>query len=95
MKKILTISLILFTLTSSLQARCYTDQEISILASTIKDHEVCKKTLALREQFIQENLTKYQPQIETSWWQEPSYIAGGVIISFGFGIAIGAVLLSK
>lgn len=58
---------------------------MSHIATAIKDLQTCQRTLDLREQFIQENMMKFQPQAEPAFWQEPSFIISGMVVSFGVG----------
>jgi hypothetical protein len=75
-----------------LQAKCLTEQETAILAQAIRDLDTCKQTLVLREKFIE---TEMPRPIPIAVWQEPYVIVGGVVVSFGLGLVLGAALLGK
>lgn len=74
-------------------AVCYDQAQLAVIAKGLNDLELCRKTLALREQFIEE--AKINPPPESAWWQEPQMVVGGVVISFAVGSIVGALVMAK
>lgn len=69
---------------------CYSPEQLAAIAQELQGHELCKKTLALREQFIEQ--AKLNPPPEQAWWQDPSVVMGGVVVSASVGLAIGLLV---
>jgi hypothetical protein len=67
---------------------CYSDAELSRISKAITDLAACRVSFAEQEMFINENLRKYS-ESGPSFWQEPSFIAGGLIVSFSVGALFG------
>lgn len=65
---------------------CLDELQMRQVAIGLHELEVCKKTLALREQFIE--TIKISATPETAWWQEPTVVVGGVVV----GLAVGGIV---
>lgn len=77
-------------LPATARAECYSTDEVAELARTIKALDQCVGALEIREHFIAEQ--KLSPVPESAWWQEPTVIVSGVVVSFSVGLLIGAVV---
>lgn len=69
---------------------CYDAAQVQQIALGLHELEVCQKTLALREKFIESAKLITTP--ETAWWQEPTVVVGGVVVSLSVGLAIGLLV---
>jgi len=65
---------------------CFSDEELSVMSEEIRDGEDCQVELELYKEFAEENFEKKE---ETSFYQEPSIIIGGVIFSLMVGSMLG------
>lgn len=85
------------SLTTSLlaQSKCYTEAEVAKIASAITSLTKCENELFLRKTFIDETITAQEPPKQTAWWQEPSVIAGGLVISFSTGLLVSLLIAKK
>lgn len=70
---------------------CYDHHQLEKIADGLKDLKTCRATLKLREEFIES--AQLAPPPEHPWWQEPQFIVGGVVVSFGTGLILGALAL--
>jgi hypothetical protein len=62
---------------------CLDAFQLEQVAIALKELEVCKKEVVLRERLIEEAKLTAQPT--AAWWQEPAVIGGGIVMSFGIG----------
>lgn len=88
-KKQLAVSLLLTSLTTSLQAqtKCYSQAEVDKIAQAITNLQVCENELFLRRAFIEKTVTAQEPP-HLAWFQEPQMIVGGLVISFSAGLLV-------
>lgn len=65
---------------------CYTHDERVKLAAVIVDYEKCKIDLDEKNDLIRRNMLTFD-KITTgqAWWQEPSFVWGGMVVSFALG----------
>lgn len=68
---------------------------MEILATVIKDLETCEEILDIREKFIDQELIRYKPRAEPAFWQQPTFVVSGVVVSFSLGVVVGALILAK
>ena len=69
------------------QCACFTPLALEKIATEIKYAETCRYALYEHQEFSKKVTTK---QIE--WYQEPTIIIGGVILSVGIGVFVGFVV---
>lgn len=58
------------------------------IATAIKDLEKCHVDLDAKNQLIHERLETFAGAPALAWWQEPSAIIGGTVVSFSLGAAL-------
>jgi hypothetical protein len=61
------------------------------LSTAVTDLQVCQRSLKLREDFITDQKMAGPPP-ESAWWQEPTFVVGGVVVSLSFGLAVGLLV---
>ncbi len=74
---------------------CYSPSQLKLIANGIQDLKKCEFALTEKERLIQENFIQFQGKSDVAWWQEPNFVAGGVVLSFGLGLTVGVLLLRK
>lgn len=70
---------------------CYSASEVHDLAGAVKDLGACRAELAARERFIEEQRLSAQPL--AAWWQEPSMVVGGIVISAALAASVTAFVV--
>ena len=78
------------TATDLPNAVCYEPAQLEVIAQGFRDLDVCRQTLVLREQFIEQ--AKLAPPPENAWWADPSFVVGGVVVSASVGLALGILV---
>lgn len=71
------------------ECKCYSQRERDLIASKIKDLSLCEFSL---EQY---KIVAAPPPPPTAFWQEPSFVVGGLVVSFSVGVAVGVILTRK
>lgn len=79
-------------ISSTSKAECYTTGEVEKLAKAIVDLQNCSMALIEKDELIQVKLAKYDATI--AWWQEPSVVVGGLVVSASIA-TIATVFLLK
>ena len=69
--------------------RCYTPGERDKIAEAIKDLNYCKMRLRAKDKLVYQRLQTFDGAESLHWWQEPSAVIGGVVVSFSVGALIG------
>lgn len=67
---------------------CYSFVEREKIADAIVSLEKCRVEVAEQDWLIRERLTKFDNANGPSFWQDPSFVVGGVLVSF----SVGAIL---
>lgn len=67
--------------------RCYTQEQVSKIATAITNLGKCEFSLRERERLIEERFIRFDGE-NIAWWQEPNVIWGGVAISFSVGMML-------
>jgi len=65
-----------------LECECFLPPALDIISSDLIKYEKCKVT---RDSYIKTIDELKNRPAATSWWQEPTYIAGGLALSFSLG----------
>jgi hypothetical protein len=68
------------------ECKCYSQRERDLIASKIKDLALCEFSL---EQY---KTVAVPPPPPVAFWQDPSFVVGGLVVSFSVGVAAGVVL---
>lgn len=93
MRKILTLLLtIIYTSNSLAEQGCYSPEERKKIAQAIIDLRLCQVSLMEKDRLIQDKLNSYSgPQ----WWQDPTTIVAGTVISLSVGGILTYILVKK
>lgn len=75
--------------------QCFSPPQLKIIANGIQDLKKCEFALIEKERLIQEDLIKFKQKSDVAWWQEPNFVAGGVVLSFGLGLTLGVLFIRK
>jgi hypothetical protein len=75
--------------------RCYTPGQLKIIATGIQDLKKCEFALAEKERLIEQDFVQFKNKSDVAWWQEPNFVAGGVVLSFSLGLTVGILFLRK
>jgi hypothetical protein len=75
--------------------RCYTKEGIDIAAKATVDLEKCQKDLQIRENLIKERMEIFNANEGEAWWQNPSTIVAGIVISASVATVITAIVMKK
>jgi hypothetical protein len=59
--------------------RCFSKEELHDIAGGLRELETCNEALKMRERFIDKEIAAGHDK--TAWWQEPSFIVGGIVVS--------------
>jgi hypothetical protein len=75
---------------------CYTKDEVTKLADTINAYHVCESEARLQREYIDKSMADFASAGSVRWWQDPTVIVSGVVVSFSVGaLAAGLMLRSK
>jgi len=80
----------LTALAPSATGACYTDLEMAKIAGTITDLKKCSLALAEKTTLIETKLAKFDAA--PAFWQEPTFIMGGTVVSVSLGAMLGFYL---
>lgn len=61
--------------------RCYNKQERDKLATAIVDLQKCQLALDEKERLIEKRFITFDAQHGIAWWQEPTVVFSGMVIS--------------
>jgi hypothetical protein len=64
------------------ECACFTNAALDTIAKGLRNYEVCNIEREELKAFIER---KHEAKQEWQWYQEPSFIAGGLVISFSLG----------
>jgi hypothetical protein len=64
---------------------CYSYADREKIADTIVQLEKCRVEVAEQDWLIRERLTTFGNANEPSFWQDPSFVVGGMLVSFSMG----------
>lgn len=70
---------------------CYTVGELAKIRRGILDLRKCEIRVEEQNQLIQERLQTWNGVPEQAWWQDPTFVWGGISVSFTVGLALGAI----
>ena len=79
--------------TQAADDRCFSRLDVEILSSGLRQLEVCKFELKQKSMLV-EKLTKIDPPT-VAWWQDPTFVFGGMVVSISVGALVGAYVLQK
>ena len=76
-------------------AKCYSSDEVHKIAGGIKELIACRIAVAEKDKLIQERLvtTKGAPGI--AWWQEPTFVWGGMVVSASVASLVTLLVVQK
>lgn len=77
------------------QELCLNPEQQKKLANGVQNLARCQIDLAAKELLIQERMMSFNGAPALAWWQEPTYIVGGMIFSFSAGGILTYYLLKK
>lgn len=66
-------------------ADCYTEAEVEQLALGITDLEKCRIALRETNELLSKRLTMSEVERGAAWWQEPTFVWGGMVVGFSSG----------
>jgi hypothetical protein len=70
---------------------CYSDKELIKLSKAITLYKQCRVELAEKDILINTKLKKYDAA--PAFWQEPSFVVGGIVVSAAVGAGVTWYLL--
>lgn len=80
--------------TAPLESVCYSKEERLKIAKALVDLKKCEVEVYQKTQLIKQNMLTYDGlNPGPAWWQEPSFVAGGIIVSFSVGTLVTWYLL--
>jgi hypothetical protein len=72
---------------------CFTEEQLKDISDGLEELDLCKKALEEYKDFSDKNYKKCEG---TEWYQEPTFILGGMVIGFSlFGVVGYMMGLSK
>jgi hypothetical protein len=71
---------------------CFSDEELVQLAESVENEKICLQNIEMYKKFAEKNFVTPAPQ---SWYQEPSFIVGGIVVSFVAGSILTYLVVSK
>ena len=77
------------------RCHCYTEVERRALSSTISNLGKCNIELRQANEVIEERLTTFDGAEGLHWWQEPTAIYSGVVVSFSVGALLGYYFIDR
>lgn len=81
---------------SPLTSKCYGGTDLYKLSKAITDLQKCQVELIEKNKVIDEKLTKFDAAAAgPQFWQEPSFVVGGVVISFAVGSLVTAYVINR
>lgn len=72
--------------------RCFPPEDISKIAGLVKDHRKCEASLLEKDILLQNRFIEFQASGE-AWWQEPSVILGGIVVSASLATIVTVLLI--
>ena len=75
--------------------QCYGPAQMRILANGIQNLKKCEFALEEKERLIEEDFIQFKNKSNVAFWQEPSFVAGGIVLSFSLGLTVGVLFLRK
>lgn len=78
---------------TSEETLCLTPQQVKKAADAVRDLKHCQIDLAARQKLIHEELLA--SSAPSPWWQDPSVIIGGMVLSAGVGGLMFLLLAPK
>jgi len=100
MRNLLTTLLILFSAGNSLAGvtpeGCFTLEERRKIGQAITDLAKCKVEVAQKDQLIKDNMLQFDKLNQgPAFWQEPSFVFGGMLVGVSVGGLITFLVMSK
>lgn len=68
--------------------RCYAPEQLRKIADGLVELQTCRVDLAAKNQLIEERLKNGPAAAEPAWWQSPTVVVGGVVVSFAVGAGL-------
>lgn len=68
---------------------CYSPKALKRIAEVVRANTDCQLELEEYKRFQQNEM---QPMQQAAWYQEPSFIVGGVVLSLGVGVMLGLMM---
>lgn len=70
---------------------CYSEEEVKKLSGLVVKYDTCVFELNEKNKLISQSLQKFDAG--PAWWQAPSVVFGGVVVSFAAGATITYILV--
>lgn len=76
------------------EMHCYNPEQMQKLAEGLTDLKKCKIALAEKDHLIQESLMRFD-DTGPAWWQEPSFVVGGMVVSVSVTALVTYLIVRK
>jgi hypothetical protein len=71
---------------------CYTRPQITKIYEGLRELDKCQATVMLKADFITSSSKNYEP---LAWWQEPTFVVGGIIVSASLAAMLTYMMVHK
>lgn len=75
--------------------RCYNKQEREKIAQAIVDLKKCQFALDEKERLIEKRFMTFDAQHGIAWWQEPTVIVSGIVISASVASIVTVLVIDR